>query len=1093
MANFHEHLILNRWLLSLFNQRDLHAFKERLGDDRFVGIDEETGQTRFFEQLNNSIFHTDALPVHDLRRYDLHIIAHWRRISARRNRQEGHVLQMKYFQYLSLLFTEIYLDWYFNRHGDLLVALNKTLQRYRQKKESRELQPYIAEDLNRIAFWNATGSGKTLLMHVNILQFRHYCQGKMDKTIILTPNEGLSRQHVEELTLSGLNGVLFDKNKSKSSSVFDIEVIDINKLAESGRDKTVAVEAFAGRNLVLVDEGHRGTSGEAWMQRREALIGSGFAFEYSATFGQAVAKGKTVAKQEEDMRKKKAKWMFGTGSLKKLDDAQQAQLALSTAEKADARQDALFEVYAKAVLFDYSYKFFYADGYGKESLILNMEAADYARHDRLYFTACLLAFYQQIYLFEQGGKLLDEWNLAPPLWIFVGNRVADENSDIFQVLDFLAFFLRERATVLPWLQDLLADRAQIVNKGGNNLFARRFVPLADFIGKEEALYTDILRRLFGNESGGQLTVSLLKKTDGELALSVGNARPFGVINIGKAADFFKTAQGNAAFVCRSDEFGDSLFSSINKRDSKIKVLIGSRKFSEGWSSWRVATMGLLNMGKSEGTQIIQLFGRGVRLKGRGFSLKRSLPHERPKGLHLDKLETLNIFAVNADYMKQFKEYLRGEGITPPDEVLTLDFKVQPNLPAVPLQTLQLKDGYKDNQKLGFKRQEMVPLFEVPKKWQGRIKDIKAELDAYPRVQAMSGTADEAAAARQQREPQKLDSRLFPAFDWEAVYLQLLEYKLARTWSNLRLDKSRLRAFAEGNDWYKLYIPPSELAVHSFAAVQKQQDLLVELLCLYMERFYSRLKAAYEGQFYELATVDTSQGAFSDSYQFEIEPGDDGGVYERRLLELKAIVEAGDLQQAMRWQSPSECIEAICFPPHLFYPLMVLQGDESLPIKMKLLLLNADSEIKFVRDLQKAHEAGQLRDWAGGRDLFLLRNAANKSKGLGFALAGNFYPDFLLWLVDRNDTKRQWLAFVDPKGIRHLGLDNPKFALHEEVKRLERDLSLDISLSGFILSQTPLRDLLNVDANAEALRARHILFMDDEDYLPSLFSLMLEDV
>ena len=74
MANFHDHLILNRWLLSLFNQRDLHAFKERLGDDRFVGIDEETGQKRFFEQLNNSIFHTDALPVHDLRRYDLHII-----------------------------------------------------------------------------------------------------------------------------------------------------------------------------------------------------------------------------------------------------------------------------------------------------------------------------------------------------------------------------------------------------------------------------------------------------------------------------------------------------------------------------------------------------------------------------------------------------------------------------------------------------------------------------------------------------------------------------------------------------------------------------------------------------------------------------------------------------------------------------------------------------------------------------------------------------------------------------------------------------------------------------------------------------------
>src|SRR3546814_19182052 len=58
-------------------------------------------------------------------------------------------------------------------------------------------------------------------------------------------------------------------------------------------------------------------------------------------------------------------------------------------------------------------------------------------------------------------------------------------------------------------------------------------------------------------------------------------------------------------------------SDLNK-DSRLNVLIGSRKFTEGWSSWRVSTMGLLNMGQGEGSQIIQLFGRGVRLKGKGF-------------------------------------------------------------------------------------------------------------------------------------------------------------------------------------------------------------------------------------------------------------------------------------------------------------------------------------------------------------------------------------------------------------------------------------------------------------------------------------------
>ena len=36
---------------------------------------------------------------------------------------------------------------------------------------------------------------------------------------------------------------------------------------------------------------------------------------------------------------------------------------------------------------------------------------------------------------------------------------------------------------------------------------------------------------------------------------------------------------------------------------------------EGWNSWRVPNMGLLNIGRQEGSQIIQLLGRGVRLKG----------------------------------------------------------------------------------------------------------------------------------------------------------------------------------------------------------------------------------------------------------------------------------------------------------------------------------------------------------------------------------------------------------------------------------------------------------------------------------------------
>lgn len=46
MASFHEHLVINRWLLSLVNQ-NLQVFKARLGDDEFEGLT-KNGQTKLY-------------------------------------------------------------------------------------------------------------------------------------------------------------------------------------------------------------------------------------------------------------------------------------------------------------------------------------------------------------------------------------------------------------------------------------------------------------------------------------------------------------------------------------------------------------------------------------------------------------------------------------------------------------------------------------------------------------------------------------------------------------------------------------------------------------------------------------------------------------------------------------------------------------------------------------------------------------------------------------------------------------------------------------------------------------------------------------
>jgi hypothetical protein len=200
--SFHQELVLNHYMLRLFNCSNLNAIKDRLGEDRHEGIVED-GQSGFFHALQHSLFQTDSINPQDLRRYDLNIVQHWNTITRQRNKQEGTVLNMKYFQYLSLLFTEIYLDRYFNQRQRLLDDLNEGVQTYnREQPADGQLQPYGAEELNKLAFWNATGSGKTLLLHVNILQYLHYFQNGNanvypDKIILLTPNEGLSRQHID--------------------------------------------------------------------------------------------------------------------------------------------------------------------------------------------------------------------------------------------------------------------------------------------------------------------------------------------------------------------------------------------------------------------------------------------------------------------------------------------------------------------------------------------------------------------------------------------------------------------------------------------------------------------------------------------------------------------------------------------------------------------------------------------------------------------------------------------------------------------------------------------------------------------------------
>ena len=89
-----------------------------------------------------------------------------------------------------------------------------------------------------------------------------------------------------------------------------------------------------------------------------------------------------------------------------------------------------------------------------------------------------------------------------------------------------------------------------------------------------------------------------------MAVRVGDNDPFGVINVGDDAKLVKLCEEKGLNVAER-EFAGSLFHELEQPHSTINILIGSKKFTEGWSSWRVSTMGLMNIGRGEGAQIIR--------------------------------------------------------------------------------------------------------------------------------------------------------------------------------------------------------------------------------------------------------------------------------------------------------------------------------------------------------------------------------------------------------------------------------------------------------------------------------------------------------
>ncbi|MGL2386613.1 DEAD/DEAH box helicase family protein [Helicobacter pylori] len=482
--------------------------------------------------------------------------------------------------------------------------------------------------INRLAFYMATGSGKTIVI-IKLVELLSVAMGMglipKKNIMFFSANEHLIKQFEKEIEK-------YNRNKDYSKQIDFKNLKNIKNKDFYRTPKDFLMEKIAlfyyradlmsdeeskenllnykdcwdnGENYVILDEAHKGNKTESKRQAIFSLLSlKGFLFNFSATFT-----------EESDLIT--AVYNLSVGEWVKL-------------------------------------------GYGKESVLLkknNLNAFKELKdlNDREKEIALLKA----LLLLGMQKRYKTEGYFHDPLMLVFTHSVNVENSDaeiFFKTLarvienDDGSDFLKAKDDLLEELKKpefLFSDgkdqnyKIEVFKESLNRL---------DFKGlKEEVFYA----------SNGHIEVIINPKNNQEIAFKLNTSdKVFCLIRIGDITEWIHEKLKSVKVVSKNLSFKEeSYFSQIDK--SSINILVGSRAFDTGWDSTRPSVILFLNIGLDDDAKklVKQSFGRGVRIE----SVKNQ--RQRLAYLDIDKaikdslkpnaamLETLFVIATKSESVK----------------------------------------------------------------------------------------------------------------------------------------------------------------------------------------------------------------------------------------------------------------------------------------------------------------------------------------------------------------------------------------------------------------------------------------------------------
>ncbi len=539
------------------------------------------------------------------------------------------------------------------------------------------LSEYFEEDdyklpawnfINRMSFWMATGSGKSVVLIKLIELLQNLMKNEMlpdNRILFLTHRPDLIEQlkkHITEFNEyikkeKGIEFIVRDlrefPEQEINGNLFKDTQINIyfyrsDLISDIQKENIVDFKNYDndGKWFVILDEAHKGDSEESKRKQYfNVLSRNGFLFNFSATFTDEIDILSTVYNLNlaEYIKKGYGKHLY---------------------------------------LFQEQFKNF-------KTTEDNKDFEEEEKQKIVLMSVIMLAFVK-----KQAEKIRNEFGseyFHNPLLLTLVNSVTAKDSDLY------LFFRELEKIAKKEVDDTLFTIAKSTLQ--NDLYS---IKSAEFEGIElfedveiasiiNLTFDEILKFVFNVSTSGEFEVKRNPKNKQELSFRVksgANSEPFALIKIGDIKGF---ETNNLANYDIEEEFDNvSLFENIN--DSSVNILMGSRAFYEGWDSNRPNIINFVNIGTHKDAKkfILQSIGRGIRIEPIKNQRKRLLPLindgiieirnqkleirseniERRKQIQVDYsnfsnlnsnfIETLFVFGTNQKAILSVLETLKGE-------------------------------------------------------------------------------------------------------------------------------------------------------------------------------------------------------------------------------------------------------------------------------------------------------------------------------------------------------------------------------------------------------------------------------------------------